>query len=73
MAEIQHVLIPKHTILSKKEAEELLNKYNIDKSQLPKIKIKDPALPKGAKIGDIIKIERKTERGKTIYYRVVVP
>ncbi|MEM1577406.1 MAG: DNA-directed RNA polymerase subunit H [Candidatus Pacearchaeota archaeon] len=71
--EIKHIFIPKHTILSKKEAEELLKKYNIDKSQLPKIKLKDPALPKEAKVGDIIKIERKTEKGKVIFYRVVIP
>ncbi|MEM4647958.1 MAG: DNA-directed RNA polymerase subunit RpoH/Rpb5 C-terminal domain-containing protein [Candidatus Pacearchaeota archaeon] len=71
--EIKHIFIPKHIILSKKEAEELLKKYNIDKSQLPKIKLKDPALPKEAKVGDIIKIERKTEKGKVIFYRVVIP
>jgi len=73
MSEIKHIFVPKHSVLSKKEAEELLEKYSIDKSQLPKIKLRDPALPKNAKIGDIIKIERKTEKGKIIYYRVVVP
>ncbi|MEM4318677.1 MAG: DNA-directed RNA polymerase subunit H [Candidatus Pacearchaeota archaeon] len=70
-----HVLQPKHSILSKKEGEELLEKYNISKEQLPKIKVSDPALPKEAKVGDIIKIERKSEEGegkKVVYYRVVV-
>jgi DNA-directed RNA polymerase subunit H (RpoH/RPB5) len=67
-----HVLQPKHSLLSKKEAEELLEKYRIDKSQLPKIKLGDAGLPKEAKVGDIVKIERKTESGKIIYYRVVV-
>jgi len=66
-----HIFQPKHSILSKKEADELLEKYGIDKSQLPKIKIKDPALPKEAKLGNIIKIERKGERGRSVYYRVV--
>lgn len=70
--EIKHVFVHKHSILSKKEEKELMEKYNIDKTQLPKIKLSDPALPKGAKVGDIIKIERKTEKEKVIYYRVVV-
>jgi DNA-directed RNA polymerase subunit H len=69
-----HVLQPKYSILSEEEAKELLEKYNIDKLQLPKIKLKDPSLPKGAKVGNIIKIERKIdENKKSIYFRVVVP
>ena len=67
-----HVLQPKHTILSEKEAEELLANLNISKVQLPKIMQDDPALPEGAKVGDIIKIERKTEQEVNTYYRVVV-
>ncbi len=64
-----HILQPKHTKLSEKEISELLEKLNVSKSQLPKIKISDPALPKDCKVGDVIKIER--EEG--VYYRVVVP
>ena len=46
---------------------------NISKLQLPKILSKDPALPEGIKVGDIIKIERKESDGATkLYYRVVV-
>ena len=68
-----HILQPKHSKLSEKESKELLKKYNISITQLPKIRIIDPALPEGLKINDIIKIERKTESGeKTFYYRVVV-
>jgi DNA-directed RNA polymerase subunit H (RpoH/RPB5) len=51
---------------------ELLKKYNISLSQLPKIKIEDPALPKDVNVGDVIKIERKEEEGIIVYYRVVV-
>lgn len=72
MLKMSHIYVPKHSLLSKKEAEQLLQKYNIDRFQLPKIKIRDPALPKNVKVGDIIKIERKTKEGKAIYYRVVV-
>ena len=63
-----HVLQPKHIRLSDKDAEELLKKLNISKSQLPKIFLTDPALPEGCEIGDIIKIERTN----SVYYRVVV-
>lgn len=67
-----HTLQPKHTILKKDEAEKLLEKYNISLAQLPKIKIIDAALPEGAEIGDIIKIERKDELGTHTFFRVVV-
>jgi DNA-directed RNA polymerase subunit H len=68
-----HILQPKHSKLSKKESDELLKKLNISESQLPKIFSSDPALPENCNIGDIIKIERKTSEGKSVfYYRVVV-
>ena len=67
-----HILQPKHTILKQKETDELLEKFNISLVQLPKIKITDPAMPEGASVGDIIKIERKDEGGMHIYFRVVV-
>jgi len=67
-----HILQPKHTKLSKKEAEELLEKLNVSKAQLPKILLSDAALPKDCAVGDIIKIERKEEDETNIYYRVVV-
>jgi DNA-directed RNA polymerase subunit H (RpoH/RPB5) len=67
-----HILQPKHIKLSEKEAQELLKKLNISKSQIPKILVTDVALPEGCQIGDIIKIERKTEDKVNLYYRVVV-
>lgn len=63
-----HILQPKHIKLNKKEADELLQKLNISKAQLPKILSNDAALPEGCEVGDIIKIERKSG----VYYRVVV-
>lgn len=63
-----HILQPKHTKLSEKEAEEFIKKINISKAQLPKILSTDAGLPEGCNIGDIIKIERKTG----LYHRVVV-
>ncbi|RLG58193.1 MAG: DNA-directed RNA polymerase subunit H [Candidatus Hydrothermarchaeota archaeon] len=70
----KHVLVPKHEVLTEEEAEKVLKKYNITKSQLPKILISDPMVKKiGAKVGDIIKITRKSPTaGESIFYRVVV-
>ncbi|MEM1587971.1 MAG: DNA-directed RNA polymerase subunit H [Candidatus Bathyarchaeia archaeon] len=69
-----HELVPKHIILSKEEAEEVLKKYHIKPYQLPYIKKSDPAAKEiGAKPGDIIKIIRKSPTaGEAIAYRYVV-
>lgn len=67
-----HILQPKHTLLKQEESDELLEKYNISLTQLPKIKITDPALPENANVGDIIKIEHKDEGEMAFYFRVVV-
>lgn len=69
-----HILQPKHSKLSKKDADELINHINISKAQLPKILSTDPALPEDCVVGDIIKIDRKeAETDKTsVYYRVIV-
>jgi DNA-directed RNA polymerase subunit H (RpoH/RPB5) len=67
-----HILQPKHTKLNEKEVEELLDKLNISKAQLPKILSNDPALPENCVVGDVIKIERKGEDEINTYFRVVV-
>jgi DNA-directed RNA polymerase subunit H (RpoH/RPB5) len=66
-----HILQPKQTKLKLKEVEELLVKFNISISQLPKIRADDPSIPEGCQRGDIIKLERKSEEVPTDYYRVV--
>ena len=67
-----HILQPKHSKLKPEEAKKLLEKMNISKSQLPKIKKNDPALPEGCEVGDVIKIERKFDDKIFVFYRVVV-
>jgi len=67
-----HILQPKHTKLRQNEVKELLTKFNISINQLPRITNTDAALPEGCKVGDIIKIERKSDDGKVVYYRVIV-
>jgi len=70
----EHDLVPKHFVLSKEEADELLQKYRIKPYQLPIIRKNDPAIIFiGGKPGDIIKIVRKSlTAGEAIYYRYVV-
>jgi len=67
-----HILQPKHTKISEKEATNLLEELNISKAQLPKIKKEDNALNELCEVGDIIKIERKEEDKTILFYRVVV-
>jgi len=69
---IMHALQPKHLKISKKDEESLLRELNVSKTQLPKIKKEDLALPENCETGDIIKIERKEEENSFVYYRVVI-
>ena len=71
---LDHELVPQHIILSKKEAKEVLEKFNVQPEQLPKILVTDPVVRAiGAKKGDIIKIIRKSKTAsKAIAYRLVV-
>jgi len=53
--------------------EEVLEEYNIDRTDLPKIQRKDPALPDEAEIGDVIKIVRDSRTTEqAVIYRLVV-
>jgi DNA-directed RNA polymerase subunit H (RpoH/RPB5) len=67
-----HILQPKHSKITEKETEEILNTLNISKAQLPKISSIDPGLPEGCTVGDIIKVQRKEDENVFISYRVVV-
>ena len=71
---IDHIYVPKHEILSEKEALEVLKKYNAKPYQLPFILINDPAIKHlNPKPGDIVKITRKSPTaGESVYYRYVV-
>jgi DNA-directed RNA polymerase subunit H len=69
-----HIYQPKHEIVPKDKAEEILKKYNAKPSQLPYIMITDKALEDlDVRPGDIIKITRKSPTaGESVYYRYVV-
>ena len=71
---LMHSLVPRHILLTKREAQDLLTKYQINVYDLPQIFEKDPvAIAIGAKEGDVILIERKSETTvKSVnYYRYV--
>lgn len=71
---LEHVLVPKHEILSEQEKEELLRKLKVKPEQLPVLLSTDPvAVAIGAKPGDIVKITRESPTaGISIAYRLVV-
>ena len=69
-----HVYVPKHEIMTKKEAEQVIKDFNCNPTELPFIFVTDPAiLGLGVKPGDMIKITRKSgTAGESFYYRYVV-
>lgn len=69
-----HIYVPKHEIISKQEAEQVLQKFNCKPTELPLIFENDPAIIKlGVKPGDLVKITRKSATaGESLYYRYVV-
>ncbi|NHX35336.1 MULTISPECIES: DNA-directed RNA polymerase subunit H [Halolamina] len=69
----QHELVPEHTLLDEPEIEDVLEEYQVKKTNLPKIKRRDPALPKEAEPGDVVRIERDSRTTDTaVVYRLVV-
>ena len=72
---LNHVLVPKHEILSSEEETAMMKKYHVaSKSKLPLIRYHvDPIIRLiGAVPGNIVKITRPSESaGVTLYYRYV--
>ncbi len=75
--EIEHILVPRHVVLSEAEAKKVLEELHLNKEDLPKILESDPQAKKlGAKPGQIIKIYREDPpfqpKNKYLYYRLVI-
>lgn len=69
-----HVLVPKHEILSQEEKKTLLSQNNATEEQFPYLFSIDPVAREiGAKPGDMVRITRISDTaGETSYYRFVV-
>ncbi len=69
----QHELVPDHIPIDGDELDAVLDEYGVSRTDLPKIKRNDPALPDGAEPGDVLKIVRESRTAETsISYRLVV-
>ncbi len=71
---LEHQIVPKHILLSKEEANQLMVKYRIKPFQLPKIKESDPAIRAiDGKAGEIVRILRKSPTaGAAEFFRYII-
>ena len=71
---LEHKMVPRHEILNEEELKKILSEFDIEKEQMPKIRISDPAaVAIKAKVGDVVRVTRDSSTaGKDIFYRLVI-
>ena len=69
-----HRLVPEHRKMSEDEVEELLERFDIERENIPAIKSNDSALKQEEfEVGDVFEITRDSSTaGQSKYYRRVV-
>ena len=70
----KHQLVPKHEVVPRREAEELLERLHIKAHQLPYLRADDPAARRiGAKPWDVVRVTRRSPTGgEVVVYRYVI-
>ncbi len=69
-----HEIVPEHRKLEEEEIEDVLEKFDVEKEDLPKIERTDAALKQmDVEVDDVIEIVRDSPTaGETTYYRHVI-
>ena len=70
----QHHMVPRHYICDEGETQQVLENWKVQKEQLPRILVTDPAVKAlKAPVGSLIKVERPSPTAGLHYaYRLVV-